>query len=58
MMKKGTRYIQGEKRRAYAYAMKLHQESPELSCRALQTKLKAIGYVVDHSTIYRWMRKA
>ena len=57
-MKKGTRYIQGEKRRAYAYAMKLHQESPELSCRALQTKLKAIGYAVDHSTVYRWMRKA
>ena len=58
MMKKGTRYIQGEKRRAYAYAMKLHQESPELSCRAIQTLLENQGYVVDHSTVYRWMRKA
>jgi len=57
-MKKGTRYIQGEKRRAYAYAMKLHQESPELSCRAIQTLLENQGYVVDHSTVYRWMRKA
>ena len=55
-MKKGTRYIPGEKRRAYAYAMKLHQESPELSCRRMQMLLQEQGYVVNHSTIYRWLR--
>lgn len=58
MMKKGSRYIQGEKRQAYTYAMRLYQENPELSCRAIQTLLENQGYTVDHTTVYRWMRKA
>ena len=56
-MKKGTRYIQGEKRKAHEYAMHIYADNPELSCRALQTLLEAQGYMVDHSTVYRWMRK-
>lgn len=57
-MKKGTRYIQAEKKKAYDYAMRLYKYHPDLSCRALQTLLENVGYTVDHSTVYRWMRKA
>ena len=55
-MKKGTRYIQGEKRKAHAYAMQLHEKHHDLSCRRMQMLLQEQGYVVDHSTIYRWLR--
>jgi transposase-like protein len=57
-MKKGTRYIQAEKKKAHDYAMHIYADHPDLSCRALQALLENQGYVVDHSTIYRWMRKA
>lgn len=55
-MKKGTRYIQDAKRKAHAYAMQLHDNHPDLSCRKMQMLLEAQGYVIDHSTIYRWLR--
>jgi transposase-like protein len=58
MMKKGTRYIQAEKKKAHDYAMRLYKHHPDLSCRALQTLLENVGYTVDHTTVYRWMRKA
>jgi transposase-like protein len=58
MMKKGTRYIQAEKKKAYDYAMHLYADHPDLSCRALQALLENQGYTVDHTTVYRWMRKA
>jgi len=57
-MKKGTRYIQGEKRKAHEYAMHIYAEHPNLSCRALQALLENQGYTVNHTTVYRWMRKA
>jgi transposase-like protein len=57
-MKKGTRYIQEQKRKAHEYAMHIYADHPDLSCRALQALLENQGYTVDHTTVYRWMRKA
>jgi transposase-like protein len=58
MMKKGTRYIQAQKKKAHDYAMHIYADHPDLSCRAIQTLLENQGYTVDHTTVYRWMRKA
>jgi len=57
-MKKGTRYIQSEKRKAHEYAMLMFNEEPTISCRAIKQRLKNMGYNIDHSTVFRWLKKA
>ena len=57
-MKKGTRNIQTEKRKAHEYAMLMFAEEPTISCRAIKQRLKNMGYNIDHSTVFRWLKKA
>ena len=57
-MKKIIRQTENEKQKAHEQAMLMFAEDITQSCRAIQERLKKIGFNINHSTVFKWLKKA